>query len=398
MKKLNKLFAILVAMAMVLSLTAISAFAVNPATSATAGEGVDTKIVKAIQKPDGLSGLPSNTTYQFKVSNATLGDETITLTDNTKLTSDDILAAYLTKTGLTAGKYTFTVTEIIPEATTGTTVTDNVVTKTIDGEKYTTTETYTYSKAVYEVNAIIATDTAANGTVTYYVQQSAVTQIKDDAGATVTENAKPSGGDSQDAVEFTFTNKYNKKITNKDQTQTTEENDPTTLKIKKTVTDADTTDDKTPDANQEFKFKATIAFPANSTETKYTATVKDANGVVAGADKVEFTNGVATVFTLKANQYLSFDNIEVGAKVTSLTEDSYPGFTPSGTITQEADQKTISDAAAGNAITVDNSWDASSGSVTGILMSNLPYIVLALVAIGGLCAYVVVRRKNADEA
>ena len=35
---------------------------------------------------------------------------------------------------------------------------------------------------------------------------------------------------------------------------------------------------------------------------------------------------------------------------------------------------------------------------TGILMSNLPYIVLALVAIGGMVAYVVVRRRNADEA
>ena len=35
---------------------------------------------------------------------------------------------------------------------------------------------------------------------------------------------------------------------------------------------------------------------------------------------------------------------------------------------------------------------------TGILISNLPYIALALVAIGGLVAYVVVRRRNADEA
>ena len=35
---------------------------------------------------------------------------------------------------------------------------------------------------------------------------------------------------------------------------------------------------------------------------------------------------------------------------------------------------------------------------TGILMNNLPYIVLAIVAIGGLVAYVVVRRRQSDEA
>ncbi len=37
-------------------------------------------------------------------------------------------------------------------------------------------------------------------------------------------------------------------------------------------------------------------------------------------------------------------------------------------------------------------------STTGILLSNLPYIVLALVAIGGMVAYVVIRRRQSDEA
>ena len=34
----------------------------------------------------------------------------------------------------------------------------------------------------------------------------------------------------------------------------------------------------------------------------------------------------------------------------------------------------------------------------GVLHNSIPYIVLALVAIGGMAAYVIIRRRNADEA
>lgn len=408
MKKLNKFFAVLVALAMMATLCVSMAFAVNPATSTTPGEGVDTKVKKVIEKPDGLSGLPTTKDWQFTVTNTNsdIGNTTITLTDNTKLTSDDILAYAIaafdsrnadedTTNDLAPGKYEFTVKEVAPEGYSKTDISYD--TGDAETAKYKTTETYTYSKAEYKVTALIATDTAANGDVTYYVQSAAVQMIKDDNGdAPAAEDAKPTGGNEEDAVVFDFTNKYNKKVENLDQTQTTEENDPTTLKIKKTVTDTDLTDDKTPDPEQQFKFRATINFPENSTESYYDATVKDANGVVAGAEKVRFTDDAVTVFTLKAGQYLSFDKIEIGAVVTSLQEDTYPGYTTDDTFTNGT--TFITDAATGNAITVDNEWDANAGSLTGILMSNIPYIVLALVAIGGLCAYVVVRRKNADEA
>ena len=39
-----------------------------------------------------------------------------------------------------------------------------------------------------------------------------------------------------------------------------------------------------------------------------------------------------------------------------------------------------------------------AGTTEGVLINSIPYIVLALVAIGGMVAYVVVRRRNADEA
>ena len=47
------------------------------------------------------------------------------------------------------------------------------------------------------------------------------------------------------------------------------------------------------------------------------------------------------------------------------------------------------------AVTNENLYDPGA---TGILMNNLPYIVLALVAIGGMVAYVVIRRRQSDEA
>ena len=53
---------------------------------------------------------------------------------------------------------------------------------------------------------------------------------------------------------------------------------------------------------------------------------------------------------------------------------------------------------AATAAVVTNNLDDTQIQPEGILISNLPYIALALVAIGGLVAYVVIRRRNADEA
>ena len=50
-----------------------------------------------------------------------------------------------------------------------------------------------------------------------------------------------------------------------------------------------------------------------------------------------------------------------------------------------------------NNVNINNESKYDPGA-TGILLSNLPYIVLALVAIGGMVAYVVIRRRQSDEA
>ena len=401
---MKKLISILVAFAMMATLCVCMAFAANPATSTTAGEPVKTPVSKAINK----SGSEANPTekYTLAVTKVTAPTSSNVGDTTQEIGADATIEDVLSKISFDKdGNYEFTVTENVPEAYeedgVKLTVADNVTTKTYDSTdgKYTYTETTTYSKAQYTVKVIVASNTTVDeegvAHTSYYPQSVAVVKDLNDEGKTDDyPGKKPDVKPGTAENGFKFTNKFNKKITNNNQTQTDEDKDSTTARISKKVAWADgvtdeqkaTVDSKIP--AQEFNFKATVTFPANSTETTYTATKKGEGA----SGTVTFENGKPTVFTLKAGQWLSFDSIETGATI-AVEEDSYPGFTAKGEMTA-----TATDAEAGAKVDVTNKYDPTSGSVTGILMSNIPYIVLALVAIGGLCAYVVVRRKNADEA
>ena len=278
---------------------------------------------------------------------------------------------------------------------------DNGATKT-DESKYKYTETTTYSQAEYEVNVVVATYTDPETLETSkYIQSVAAYLVKNDDGAPQ-QNNKPDGGSAENVFEIKFENDFNKKIENLDQTNTDKETDKTTAEVSKTIAYADGVSDELKAqypisalADKQFNFKVTVTFPENSEAASYTATKKGegATGSVTFTKATEGENkGKATAtVTLTNGQWLSFDTIETGATVT-IVEDTYPGFEATGTMTATANDT------AGAAMDVTNKYNPSEGSVTGILMSNIPYIVLALVAIGGLCAYVVVRRKNADEA
>ena len=81
--------------------------------------------------------------------------------------------------------------------------------------------------------------------------------------------------------------------------------------------------------------------------------------------------------------------IEAGTPVTFCPKDSCPdratGEFADAKVTAELQEKTIT-----------NTYNETTQE--GVLHNSIPYIVLALVAIGGMVAYVVVRRRNADEA
>lgn len=123
-----------------------------------------------------------------------------------------------------------------------------------------------------------------------------------------------------------------------------------------------------------------------------------------------FTDGVAEVtdVMIAHNQKLVFTTFPAGAKVSVKEKISNSGIqnaasyvvSNTGAITESVKDayKTSAPINAKSNVAVTNDLDQSTITPEGILISNLPYIALALVAIGGLVAYVVIRRRNADEA
>ena len=109
-----------------------------------------------------------------------------------------------------------------------------------------------------------------------------------------------------------------------------------------------------------------------------------------------FTNGVANV-QLSDTDKVVFTKIAEGTKYTVEETDSRVGTAPEQ-YTVEYTNDTGAIAKTANSATVTNTSNQEEETPTGILINNLPYIALALVAIGGLCAYVIVRRKADDEA
>ena len=149
------------------------------------------------------------------------------------------------------------------------------------------------------------------------------------------------------------------------------------------------------DQTSEFDIDVAVTFP--TTNNAQSATYKiHKNGVATDAE-VTITGSKTLNLKLAHGEYIYFTSIPVGTKVSALETDARAGDATQGKAyvkTGELQADNIST----EKITVDIQNKTNDTNDTGILMSNLPYIVLALVAIGGMVAYVVVRRRNADEA
>ena len=105
------------------------------------------------------------------------------------------------------------------------------------------------------------------------------------------------------------------------------------------------------------------------------------------------TTGTQASFQLGAGEKLVFTNMSVGASYV-VNEASYPQYTTQDNMGTNAVY--INDKSNAKAFT--NKYDETKDPETGLSIANLPFIVLALVAVGGLVAYVVVRRKSEDNA
>ena len=386
MKKLNKLFAILVAMAMILSLAAVSAFAVTPELEVN-DDG--TKVAKKLTMPKDVA--PTGTI----TINATLNSidgvpVTTTSTDNTgKIASQDINLAsgWIKKDGGTA-------TDVYYYATPNVFLADDYHGGVY---KYTITETYDAWKT--------ANETAYEGATATGSDKSYEMTVNVNSNGEPTQVFVGTGTNKQDLYETIDNTNVEAAVANGvsfentvTQVSSSDNYNDSKLKATKVVEAADAND--IADKDTGFKFHVTLTLPdiTGTDVAKYV--IYDASKDTTSAEVSVSTDADGFDVYLAHNDQLYFTSIPVGAYVTITETDGRVGTEASQTYTKKAGSVELTN----ETVDAENALEAKVTNVhkttdtTGILMSNLPYIVLALVAIGGMVAYVVVRRRNADEA
>ena len=372
---MKKLISILVAFAMMATLAITSAFAAGIPDDATADQ---IAVTKNLYVSNDITAFTGNVVISFAPGEATGSaattaptetvTKTITLTkDETKATSGDASTRYAYSTGVISpaelglttdskpGVYTFTVTE-------------NMTLTTTPSEN----QTVVNSPAKYTLKVLKTADGK------YYF-------IADDG----TDKPEIKSGQTQGDIEangLQFTNK----VVNKYETTGY---DNSKFKMEKKVVDnvGIYNDEK-------FNFDFTIVLPEGTTNADVEASREIASDETYSYDAD--TNTITGSVKLGKDEQFWFNKIPAGAKVSADENDSLASK-------DAADKKAYVASDTGVAATTLTSvgqeasiTNTSNESQTfeGVLHNSIPYIVLALVAIGGMVAYVVVRRRNADEA
>lgn len=415
-KSIRKIASVVLASALCLSM-GMAAFADEPTTPAAETDAT-AYITKEFQMPEGTT-TPS-ATFTFNITKVSVDGET---TDAAKATMPDgsaSIAFSSTDAGTVAegsdvkkivkstqifenaqwphaGVYVYTITE----AQSGVTITDADA------------ETANYSDAQYTATVLVANKADGSG---LYVKSFVVTKDKDDAGQTVTpetgdtKKVDPSEPDPTDPTDpskggaLRFVNTYTKKINvtpvdpenpDPDKPGDTDTNDKA-LSVKKIVTGD--LGDKT--LGFTFDVKVTAPSIVSASET-YTAKVVDPGSADAVATYT-FTSGTVQTVTLKHGQELVFTDLYVGtdfevqetqldANYTAKTYAVKNSGTPDE---QTGAQKVTGKVSEGNDLVsvVNNRTDSTPA---GILVNNLPFILMIAVAAAGFVAYIAVRRRRA---
>lgn len=335
------------------------------------------------------NGADVTDTYKAEIADVTMNtktgtwDKTNDADDEASIYQKKSMADILANTTFpAAGVYTYTVAE-----TKG------------------STDDFTYDEQKYVLNVYVKND----GTKTVEVKKSTdgtTEGEKVDVKKTdPTKDAEETGtSDGTVTVQgFTFDNKYKK--TNKK----TDDNTEGYLNISKAV------DGDYGDKTYGFEFAITLTAPRLADATaKAKYSIYNADGTKA--DGGEMAYGSAQNFALKHDQTLRFYEIEAGTKYSVTEKLASSGVTKADQYTASAVAKvggtdvTVDTVAKHEDLTVEtyvidddtatlddvaytNTFD-DSVSPTGILINNAPYIILALVAAGGMTFYVVKKRKE----
>lgn len=401
-------------------------------------------ITKVLQTGAGTT-IPSNMTFTFKftqdttVTQDSAGKDIVVMTDDVPIkditatvtpsmtgtdSTDKTMRTYEVQTGnfleqatdnanyTKAGIYVYKVVEELSGAYT---ITDA------------TKESLTYSTAEYTLYVYVANKADGSGV---YIK--AIGDVLTKGQDTDGTDGKPAEGDKVDPTPGTegttgevstensamkFYNNYLKKGG-----ENPLEPDQQKLFIDKTVTG------DYGDHSKYFDFSLTLTKPAVSTATVYKAKVVDADGNDVTSDDngtvidgyLQFTPGKKGTFSLKHGQKLVFADTEVGVQYV-VKETGVTNYKASAVLSH--------DNAAGTAIVNDSAITAEVGAdltiplqpedatltavvgnqktsgvaytnayqdptPTGIIMNNLPFFMLILLAVAGLAAFVVVKCRR----
>lgn len=156
-----------------------------------------------------------------------------------------------------------------------------------------------------------------------------------------------------------------------------------------------------------FTFNVKLDIPASADVTSAEGFIYNADGTYVS--NKTFENG-DNEFTLAHGQYLTFKKLPAGTQytVTETGTKNYTGVTSTtvggGEAIEVAGTKneTVSTAQslvsenAGNGTIVTNTYDDQSATPTGILVNNLPYIALILVAVIGCVAIMAGKKRRVN--
>ncbi len=477
MKKLNKFFAVLVALAMMATLCVMSAFAEGETTTVPTGTAGNSYLVKYLEIKEGVT-IPADT-FKFIFTGKNASDNTISAAEadavapqNVSISArdmetsgsdldggnlvDQILIAPLFKDAnnkykfTKPGVYTYLVTEEIQKTSDGT-YADNTqgyilrVYVIDDGQGGYTIDKVTIATTTYTPGTP-GTDDTPGTPGTYEEDAKGNPTITDPSVDTKgTEGTEDDEDRTESQVEgglegFTFLNKY---------TQAGSETptpDPAHDKFGAFDT-SKTVLGQYGDKTADFPFTVSVEFPSTFNGKKeltmYKMDKENATAESVAANTTEAcvlalnatTGKYEGTFTLKDGQVAYFKNLPADTKVvvtetladsSIVNKGSYmekSAFTDNGqldaTKATRGNIKTENDKEVSNGTAVNlaaseltytdakakakNAEDFTNESdyepsTTGILINNLPYIVLALVAVGGMVAYVVIRRRDSEEA
>lgn len=285
----------------------------------------------------------------------------------------------------TAGDTT-TVAKTTTAAFNADTVSNDLVSKTAatelkDASKYPHAGVYTFNVSETKGNVAGMTYDTKTYTVNVYV-------VNDGNGLKV-DSITADDGETK-ATDMSFDNTYVK---------------DSSLTIEKEVTG--TQADKT----KHFNFTINMTKASTDTRTSYTGTITKGADCTETHQDVVLTfdgNGKATAnVELCDGDKITFDNIAAGTRYTVTEAGAADGYTPSVTVVENggtAQQATASTEAEG--ISADNKLIGENANsvvftnayedipVTGVIMNNLPYVVLIAAAVCALAALVLINRSR----